>query len=68
MEWDEAGNPCSVVEKKNVKVGEKGSVAVGDTCSVSVCRGAKAIYYDAKVLGIGKFASMLILNYEIFIV
>ena len=50
VEWQELGNPRSVVEKKRVIKW----TAIGDACDVKVTEKSKAVVYKAKLLACGK--------------
>ena len=59
VEWDEPGNPRSMVSSKNV-TGVKGEeYEVGGVCCVGVREGSKMVTYNAKVLGIGKLPTYI---------
>ena len=65
VEWDEPGNPRSVVPRKDVVVDQtrKDIVGeslndVGDVCQVRVKEGSRTVEYNAKVIGIGSKAEM----------
>ena len=55
VEWDEPGNPRSVVLTKNVTGMSGEDYEVGDVCKVRIREGSKMSVYEATVIGIGEY-------------